>query len=107
MSGSVLLPCLWLRGLLPADMCLPFPIPKPQLEDIFYFFDPFQLAPDPHVWPSGLYGTDASGGKYGSFPELRRCGCSAVMLDSMDSPLLCAFWCFFPFDRWNTNSPKG
>ena len=79
-------PCLWLRGLLPADMCLPHPIPKPLEEDVIYLFDPHSLFPDPHVWPAGLYGTDASGGKYGRFPELRRCGCSAVRMSSLDDP---------------------
>jgi hypothetical protein len=29
-------------------------------------------------WPPGIYGTDASGGKFSAYPEIRRCGCGIV-----------------------------
>ena len=80
------LPCLWLRGLLPADMCLSSPIPQPIAVDNIHVFDPYGITPDPDVWPPGLYGTDASGGKFGSYPQLRRCGCGVARLRSLDPP---------------------
>ena len=47
------------------------------------------------LWPPGLYGTDASGGKWGSYPELRRCGCGVSKLASMDPPFEIEFGASF------------
>ena len=33
-------------------------------------------------WQPGVYGTDASGGRFSSVPSLRRCGCGIVQIDS-------------------------
>ena len=66
-SEVAALPCLWLRGLLPSDMCLEVPIPLPPLVDDIVICDPFSLTPDPDIWPAGLYGTDASGGRWGAY----------------------------------------
>ena len=57
------LPCLWLRGILPADLCLDHPIPPPPLVDDIVVFDPFSVVLLGSDWPPGLYGTDGTGGK--------------------------------------------
>ena len=50
---------------------------RPQDELKLRVIDPFELVSNA-VWLLGVYGTDASGGKFGRYPELRRCGCGAV-----------------------------
>ena len=65
-------PALWLRGILPASLLLTFPIPPPISATEISTFDPLGLTAG--MWPSGTYGTDASGGAFSSIPEIRRCG---------------------------------
>ena len=74
-------PCLWLRGLLPSNLCVEEPIPPPIDHLQLYVYDPHSLTPDPHVWPPGLYGTDGSGGELSAYPELRRVGCGVSRVD--------------------------
>ena len=70
------LPCLWLRGILPAaKVKVPAQYTPSDNED------PELVAACTLVWPPGKYGTDGSAGKFSAIPELRRCGCSAVALD--------------------------
>ena len=73
--GSAELPCLWLRGLLPNSIILintPFPS-SPSWQFV-------GKQPPGDVWDTGLYYSDASGGKYSSIPLLRRCGLGIVRL---------------------------
>ena len=77
-------------------MCLDNPIPPPPLVDDVVIVDPYNLTLDPDVWPAGLYGTDASGGKWGAYAPLRRCGCAAVRLTSMDAPFSLEWAAYFP-----------
>ena len=69
-------PCLWLRGILPANLI-----------KIDHDFDPshveqlvFESPPRSrwNAWPPGVYGTDGAGGVHGKTPQLRRCGCGVV-----------------------------
>ena len=53
-------PALWLRGILPASLLLTHPIPPPIETTIISTYDPLGLTLS--EWPSGIYGTDASGG---------------------------------------------
>ena len=62
-----LVPGLWCRGLLPANLGTPL-TPPPSAMRLRRFGE------CPALWPSGLYCTDGSGGKFGSYPSLRRCG---------------------------------
>jgi hypothetical protein len=71
-------PALWLRGILPASLLLNFPIPQPIQTTQISIFDPCGLTNA--GWPSGTYGTDASGGAFSSIPEIRRCGCGIVTM---------------------------
>jgi hypothetical protein len=90
------LPCLWLRGILPADLCLDHPIPPPPLVDDIVVFDPFSVVLPGGDWPPGLYGTDGSGGKWGGYTPLRRCGCRVSRLVGMDPPYQLQFGAHFP-----------
>jgi len=97
-SGMRDFPCLWLRGLLPSELLVTrdHPIPPPRSVDNVSVYDPFGITPDPEVWPPGLYGTDASGGRWGSYPLLRRCGCGVARLTSMDPPFRLEWGAWFP-----------
>ena len=61
-------PALWLRGLLPKELIA---INTPYMEhlEVMYMGNY-----PPQSWPAGLYHTDASGGRYGAYAQLRRCG---------------------------------
>jgi hypothetical protein len=62
-------PCLWLRGLLPKSFVT---VQTPyQQEDELCFLDEVPAAGG---WRFSKLWTDASGGEYGSIPQLRRCG---------------------------------
>ena len=67
--------CFWLRGILPAGLFLKETIPLPVIDTTIRVFDPFGITPNGSWWPPGTYGTDASGGEFSSYPEIRRCGC--------------------------------
>jgi hypothetical protein len=97
-NGMLEFPCLWLRGLLPSELLIAndHPIPPPSSVDKISIFDPFGITPDPEVWPPGLYGTDASGGRWGSYPLLRRCGCGVSRLTSLDPPYQLQWGAWFP-----------
>jgi len=71
-------PALWLRGILPASLLLTYLIPPPIAKTEISTFDPLGLTDG--MWPSGTYGTDASGGAFSSIPEIRRCGCGIVTM---------------------------
>ena len=71
-------PAFWLRGILPATLFLADPIPLPIAVTTVHLFDPDLLSTG--WWPSGTYGTDASGGEFSSFPEIRRCGCGIATM---------------------------
>ena len=62
-----LVPGLWCRGLLPVGLGTPLTAPP-----IAMHLRKFGQCPA--SWPSGLYCTDGSGGRFGSYPSLRRCG---------------------------------
>ena len=80
-------PCLWLRGLLPVRY-------------VDVSADWFPDGPQPLTFykqlheslPSGVYYTDASGGKYSSVPQLRKIGLGIVQM-SIDSPFDISFAC--------------
>ena len=74
-AGKDQLPCLWLRGLLPASV-MPNNTPYIDQDDISYVGSP----PHHQAWPSGSYFADASGGEYSSLPVLRRCGVGVCVL---------------------------
>ncbi len=96
-NGVLDFPCLWLRGLLPSELLLSseHPLPPPRSVDMVKFYDPFGITPDPEVWPAGLYGI-ASGGRWGSVPQLRRCGCGVSRLTSLDPPFTLQWGAWFP-----------
>jgi len=75
---SVTNPALWRRGVLPASLLLNLPIPTPIASTEISTFDPLGLTSG--MWPSGTYGTDASGGAFSSMPEIIRCGCGIVTM---------------------------
>ena len=58
--------------------------------------DPFNLTPDQNVWNPGIYGTDASGGKWGSYTPLRRCGCGISQLVGLEAPFALQWAAHFP-----------
>ena len=68
------LPCLWLRGMLPASLTVvntPFP------DEVCLNFvgcEPFE------EWPAGRYFSDGSGGRFNTYPILRRCGFGVAYL---------------------------
>ena len=71
-------PCLWLRGLVPKGLtAVQTPYPE---EPVLTFVGEVPQG----SWPSGVYWTDGSGGKYGSIKSLRRCG-SGFAVVSMDA----------------------
>ena len=59
------------------------PIPPPPIAEKLYVYDPHHETPDNHEWPPGLYGTDAGGGEWGGYPELRRCGAGIARVQSV------------------------
>ena len=65
---------LWLRGLLPSSL-LTEDLPAPNSVRLFF------VGRRVGRWRSGVYFTDGSGGKYGSVPTLRRCGCGIAPMD--------------------------
>ena len=73
-----------MSGILPADLCLAYPIPPPPLVDDILTFAPFSIVLPEGVWPPGLYGTDGSGGKWGGYTPFRRCGCGISRLVGLD-----------------------
>ena len=79
-------PCLWLRGLLPANL-VSFPAPPDECM-VYSSLGPIGS------WPGGVYFTDGSGGSP-ERPELLRCGCGFVRMDGL-VPLggwfLCPSW---------------
>lgn len=87
-AGVADYPCLWVRGLLPAGLCRDNepPIPPPPSVEKVFIYDPRNETPDHLQWPQGLYGTDASGGAWGSFNELRRCGVGVSRVATLDPP---------------------
>ena len=68
--------------------------PPDQLQVVTY--DPFGVAPHPGRWPPGLYGTDASGGRWDAYANLRRCGCGVSRLRGLDPPFQIEFGAHFP-----------
>ena len=73
------MPCLWLRGILPAA-CTTAP-------DISAFDRKLCLegpVPRSGFWPSGKYYGDGSGGEFSAFPTLRQCGVSVVSMNGTE-----------------------
>ena len=68
-------PFFWFRAIMTTKYLPTIPPSSPETQRS----DPGDLYGD--VWPAGVYGTDASGGAYGSIPCLRRCGCGIVSID--------------------------
>ncbi len=81
-----MLPCLWLRGLLPASLIQAI---IPASDDLAVSI----TSPDLVSWKSGTYYGDASGGIFSSHNDLRRCGCSVVKCDELGGLI---FACDFP-----------
>ena len=69
-------PCLWLRGILPENFTRFSDDDSPRLDVITH-----QTNPMNESWNSGVYYGDASGGRFSSFPQLRRIGCGLVQVD--------------------------
>ena len=70
-------PCLWFRGILTAFFTQ---VPDNTLglsDDFCFRYD--LHSPPCGDWPSGDYFGDCGGGKYTSFPTLRRCGVGLPM----------------------------
>ena len=75
--GSELLPCLWLRGLLPSPLsAVPDEYQPPS--DLSLIYKQYTVNSNNNVVGSGTYYGDASGGKFSSYPSLRRCGVGLV-----------------------------
>lgn len=66
-------PALWLRGLLPSIYIW---VSKEDIPSVATFREEGDIPAGP--WPSGRYFGDGSGGKWTSYPTLRRCGLSVV-----------------------------
>ena len=75
-------PCLWLRGILPLCFStVPDDMLPPECTDHWlYNYSGQELKTG--EWPVGVYGTDGSGGKYGSIPTLRRCVCGIAKFNN-------------------------
>lgn len=72
------------------------PIPPPPLIDDILVFDHVSVVLLGGDWPPGLYGTDGTGGKWGGYTPLRRCGCRVSRLVGMDPPYQLQFGAHFP-----------
>ena len=73
-ANADLLPCFWLRGIVPESLLMSNDIPPPSDSvNINYKGSP--------VWTSGTYYGDGSGGEYSSHPLVRRCGCGIASVD--------------------------
>jgi hypothetical protein len=93
------LPCLWLRGLVPAAMST-VNTPCPVEEDLVYVGCSPAAA-----WPVGVYYTDGSGGKYSSVPQLRRCGVGVACVE--DEPLRFSWGCHSPLPGDRQTVPRA
>ena len=84
-AGHRDLPAFWLRGLLPLSTV---PCNTPYI----YTDELFLVGPHipSHFWPSGVYYSDASGGKHSAVPALRRCGIGIASL-SLSSDISSSF----------------
>ena len=102
-AGHCDLPAFWLRGLLPRSTV---PCNTPYIyHDELHLVGP-KVPNDP--WPSGVYFSDASGGKYSSVPALRRCGIGVASLDlhsNLDSSFL--FGAYAPLVGVEQTVPRG
>ncbi len=74
--GSVDIPCMWLRGILPSYLVEISTEHAPSDEVKVVYTN------KPNTYTSGTYYGDGSGGEYSSFPSLRRCGRSIVQITS-------------------------
>ena len=93
-------PCLWLRGIAPVEI-IAADIPVADCVRILY------LGQIPAgKWPGGKYYTDGSGGKYGSIPLLRRCGCGIAALTD-DGELLFHFGAAFALEGKQQSVPRA
>ena len=77
--GCDLLPCLWLRGLLPNPLTVVSDEHLPS-EELKVYYTQYTDVTNPVEFTvtSGTYYGDASGGKFSSYPSLRRCGVGLV-----------------------------
>ncbi len=80
-QGAAVFPCLWLRGCPPLGF-IQVLTPAP-LEETFRYLD----AKFSGWWPSGTLWTDVSGGTFGSFKRLCRCGVSIASLSTGSGPV--------------------
>ena len=93
--------CLWLRGILPRKLVLvhkPFP-PLPCLS--FVGMHPVG------GWSGGRYYTDGSGGHFGAFPVLRRCGFSVAVVECEGSQASFVWGCFSPLPGSRQSVPRS
>jgi hypothetical protein len=74
------LPCLWLRGILPAHLTEVPPQYEPTNDVTAVYVNPYGVHPN-NLWGSGTYYGDASGGEHTEFPKLRRVGCGVAVVD--------------------------
>ena len=81
---SISLPCLWLRGILPAHFTYVDTTDIP-LTRVFHYTG---ISPTKGVWPSGRHWGGARGGgrRYTRYPSPRRRGCSVASVNSDASP---------------------
>ncbi len=70
-EGSAVIPCLWLRGILPEKLTKAHPDKKPPLDVTTTHINNTVYTP---IWDSGTYYGDASGGDFSSVPLIRRVG---------------------------------
>lgn len=91
-------PCLWLRGILPQTYIKGCGV---RTRDTDFYG---HVQQDSGL-PSGIYGTDASGGQYSSVPELRRIGCSIVLVHNHTLEL--EFGASFPLEGECQTVPRG
>ena len=93
--------CQWLRGILPRKLVLvhnPFPL--------LPCFSSVGMHPV-GGWSGGRYYTDGSGGHFGAFPVLRRCGFSVAIVECEGSQASFGWGCFSPYPGSRQSVPRS
>jgi len=83
------------------------PITPPVQQDVVTIYDPFGVTLDALEWLPGLYGTGASGGKWGAYHELRRCGCGVASMTGFSAPFTLQWAARFPLPGTHQSVPRA
>ena len=89
--GCDLLPCLWLRGIIPEPLTSVSEEYWPKADLQVHYTQYTENHNNMHVI-SGTYYGDASGGKFSSYPKLRRCGVGLVHINLDSTGKICREW---------------